>query len=66
MVSDFFATLENDPNMKEMMVTYGKMCYCQNISNPFAVLCKMDLEGGKLNYEVIELLQELEADGENC
>ena len=64
MASEFFTTLEDDPDMKEQMLTYGRMHFRKNVFNPFSVLRKMDLEGGKLNYEAIELLRELETDGE--
>jgi hypothetical protein len=49
MASKFFASLDGDPDMMDLMVAYGKMYYRQNIFSPFAVLRKMDLEGGKLN-----------------
>jgi hypothetical protein len=65
MASEFFMTLEDNPDMKEKMLTYGKVHFCKDIFSPFVVLRKMDLEGGcKLNYEVIELLRELETNGE--
>jgi hypothetical protein len=64
MASEFFKTLEDDPDMMEQMLTYGKAHLRKNVFNPFAVLRKMDLEGGKLNYEAIELLRELETKGE--
>jgi hypothetical protein len=64
MASELFTTLEDDLDMKEKMLTYGKMHFRKNVFNPFAVLRKMDLEGGKLNYEAIELLRELETNGE--
>jgi hypothetical protein len=51
--------------MEELLVEYGKNHLYQNaVFDPFSVLRMMDLEGGKLNYEAIGLLCQLETRGE--
>ena len=60
---ELFSALEKYTCFGEMMVEYGKNHYRTKGFDPFLVLCMMDLEGGKLNYEAIGLLRTLETNG---
>eukprot|EP00978_Attheya_sp_CCMP212_P007077 scaffold16508_cov35-Attheya_sp.AAC.2 len=63
LAKQFFSTLQNDAEMEELIVDFGKNHLRQNVFDPFSVLRLMDLEGGKLNYESMGLLRQLETGG---
>jgi hypothetical protein len=63
LAKQFFVCLNEDTIFGEMIVEYGKDFLRNNVFDPFSVLRLMDLEGGKLNYEAIGLLRQLETNG---
>ena len=64
LANELFSSLQTDDRMEDLLVGFGKNYLRQNVFDPFSVLRLMDLEGGKLNYEAIGLLRQLETKGE--
>jgi hypothetical protein len=64
LANELFSSLARDDRMEDLLVGFGKNYLRQNVFDPFSVLRLMDLEGGKLNYEAIGLLRQLETKGE--
>jgi hypothetical protein len=58
----FFDGLNADTRIRPALEEYGKNAM-KIVFSPFAMLRLMDLNGGKLNYEAIELIRSLETEG---
>jgi hypothetical protein len=58
----FFERLNSDTRIRPALEEYGKN-QMKIVFSPFAMLRLMDLNGGKLNYEAIELIRSLETGG---
>ena len=59
LANEVFSSLQTDDRMEDLWVGFGKNYLRQNVFDQFSVLRLMDLEGGKLNIEVIGLLRQL-------